>query len=30
MTHAEAKAPIPWPFDVKSPLIGKDPNAGKD
>ena len=30
MTHAEAKAPIPWPFDVNSPLIWKDPNAGKD
>ena len=29
MTHAEAKAPVPWPLDVKSQLIGKDPDAGK-
>ena len=29
-TDAEAEAPILWPFDVKSRLIGKDPNAGKD
>ena len=29
-TDAEAKAPILWPPDVKSWLIGKDPNAGKD
>ena len=27
---AEAEAPIPWPPDVKSQLIGKDPHAGKD
>ena len=27
---AEAKAPILWPPDAKSRLIGKDPNAGKD
>ena len=27
---AEAEAPILWPPDVKSRLIGKDPNAGKD
>ena len=27
---AEAKAPIPWPPDVKSRLIGKDPDAGKE
>ena len=26
----EAEAPIPWPLDVKSLLIGKDPDAGKD
>ena len=26
----EAEAPIPWPPDVKSQLIGKDPDAGKD
>ena len=29
-TDAEAKAPIPWPPDVKRWLIGKDPDAGKD
>ena len=29
-TDAEAKIPILWPPDVKSWLIGKDPNAGKD
>ena len=29
-TDAEAEAPILWPPDVKSRLIGKDPNAGKD
>jgi len=27
---AEAETPILWPPDVKSRLIGKDPNAGKD
>ena len=27
---AEAEAPILWPSDVKSWLIGKDPDAGKD
>ena len=27
---AEAKAPILWPPDAKSQLIGKDPDAGKD
>ena len=26
----EAEAPILWPPDVKSQLIGKDPDAGKD
>ena len=26
---AEAEAPIFWPPDVKSQLIGKDPDAGK-
>ena len=26
-TDAEAEAPIPWPLDVKSQLIGKDPDA---
>ena len=25
-----AEAPIPWPPDAKSRLIGKDPDAGKD
>ena len=29
-TVAEAEAPIVWPPDVKSQLIGKDPVAGKD
>ena len=29
-TDAEAEAPILWPPHVKSPLIGKDPDAGKD
>ena len=28
--EAEAEAPILWPPDVKSWLIGKDPDAGKD
>ena len=27
---SEAEAPILWPSDVKSQLIGKDPDAGKD
>ena len=27
---AEAEAPILWPPDAKSPLIEKDPVAGKD
>ena len=27
---AEAEVPILWPPDVKSWLIGKDPDAGKD
>ena len=26
----EAEAPILWPPDAKSQLIGKDPSAGKD
>ena len=29
-TNAEAKAPIIWPFDVKSWLLGEDPDVGKD
>ena len=29
-TDAEAEAPILWPHDVKSLLIRKDPDAGKD
>ena len=29
-TEAEAEAPIFWPPDAKSQLIGKDPDAGKD
>ena len=29
-TNAEAEAPTLWPPDVKSQLIGKEPDAGKD
>ena len=29
-TVAEAEAPILWPPDVKSQLVGNDPHAGKD
>ena len=29
-TNTEAEAPILWPPDPKSQLIGKDPDAGKD
>ena len=29
-TDIEAEAPILWPPDGKSQLIGKDPEAGKD
>ena len=29
-TDEEAEAPILWPPDVKSQLIGKDPDVGKD
>ena len=29
-TVTEAEAPLPWPPDVKSRLIGKDPDARKD
>ena len=29
-TDAEAEALILWPLDVKSRLIGKDPDSGKD
>ena len=29
-TNAEAEAPILWPPDAKSRLIGKGPDAGKD
>ena len=29
-TDAEAEVPIVWPPDVKSQLIGKDPDARKD
>ena len=28
--RTDAEAPIPWPPDVKSQLIRKDPGAGKD
>ena len=30
MTDVEAETPILWPPDVKSQLIGKDPDAEKD
>ena len=29
-TNAETETPILWTSDVKSRLIGKDPDAGKD
>ena len=29
-TDVEAETPILWPLDVKSQLIRKDPDAGKD
>ena len=29
-TDVEAEAPVLWPPDAKSQLIGKDPDAGKD
>ena len=29
-TDAEAETPILWPPDVKSRLIGKDPDDGRD
>ena len=29
-TDIEAETPIFWPPDVKSQLIGKDPDVGKD
>ena len=29
-TEAEAEAPVLWPSNMKSQLIGKDPDAGKD
>ena len=29
-TDAEAEALTLWPHDAKSPLIGKEPDAGKD
>ena len=29
-TNAEAEAPVLWPPDAKSQLLGKDPDAGKD
>ena len=29
-TVAEAEAPMFWAPDAKSPLIGKDPDTGKD
>ena len=28
--RTDAKAPILWPSDANSRLIGKDPDAGKD
>ena len=29
-TDADAEAPVLWPPDAKSQLVGKDPDAGKD
>ena len=29
-TDAETEVPILWPPDLKSQLIGKNPDAGKD
>ena len=29
-TDTDAEAPILWPPNAKSQLIGKDPDAGKD
>ena len=29
-TDTETEAPIVWPPDAKSQLIGKDPDAGED
>ena len=29
-TDAKAETPVLWPLDVKSRLIGKAPDAGKD
>ena len=29
-TDDEAEVPILWPPDMKNPLTGKDPDAGKD
>ena len=29
-TDTEVEAPIVWPPDMKSWIIGKDPDAGKD
>ena len=29
-TDAETEAPIVWPPDAKSRVIGKDPDSGKD
>ena len=29
-TDTEAEAPVLWPPDMKSRLIGKDPDAGKN
>ena len=29
-TDAEAEAPVLWPPDANSQLIGKDPDNGKD
>ena len=28
--RTDAEAPVLWPSDGKSQLIGKDPDAGKD
>ena len=30
IVRTDAKAPVLWPFEVKSQFTGKDPDAGED